>query len=81
MLAGGLAGAVFTAAKERRAGCFHRRQIGFTDMAQVVEDVLTKMSSEPELDAASITLDNVAQTDHLARLCAGDAIKTLRTKA
>lgn len=81
MLAGGLAGTVFTAAKERALDAFIAGEIGFTDMAQVVEDVLTKMSSEPGLDAASITLDNVAQTDHLARLCAGDAIKTLRTKA
>ncbi len=81
MQAGGLAGAVFNAAKERALDSFIAGAIGFTDMARVVELVMTRMSSEPGLIDAAITLDNVAQTDHVARIRAAEAIETLRTKA
>ena len=81
MQAGGLAGAIFNAAKECALDGFITGRIGFTDMARVVEDVLTQMSSDTGLDAAAITLDNVVQTDHLARIRASEVIDTLKTKA
>ena len=64
---GGLAGAVFNAAKETALDGFIDGQIGFTDMAGVVEDVLTKLSGQPGHIDAIMTLDNVAEIDHLAR--------------
>ncbi|TNF19933.1 MAG: 1-deoxy-D-xylulose-5-phosphate reductoisomerase [Rhodobacteraceae bacterium] len=67
MAAGGLAGAVFNAAKERALDRFIARDIGFLDMAAVVEEVLTRLSWRAGLIDAAMTLDNVAQVDHLAR--------------
>ena len=64
---GGLAGAVFNAAKETALDGFIDGQIGFADMAGVVEDVLTKLSGQPGHIDAIMTLDNVAEIDHLAR--------------
>jgi len=74
MQAGGLAGAVFNAAKEKALDGFIAGQIGFLDMARIVEDVLTHMSSTSGHIDAAVTLDNVAKTDHLARIRAGEAI-------
>ena len=81
MKAGGLSGAVFNAAKERALDGFIAGEIGFLDMARIVEEVLTRMSSERGLIHAAITLDNVAQTDHVARIRAAEAIETLKAKA
>lgn len=67
MEAGGLAGAVFNAAKETALDGFIAGHIGFTQMAGVVEDVLTALSARPGHMDAAMTLDNVAQVDHLAR--------------
>jgi 1-deoxy-D-xylulose-5-phosphate reductoisomerase len=67
MQTGGLAGAVFNAAKETALDGFIAGQIGFTDMAGVVEEVLDVISARPGHIDATMTLDNVAQTDHLAR--------------
>jgi 1-deoxy-D-xylulose-5-phosphate reductoisomerase len=36
-------------------------------MASVVEEVLTELSGEPGTLGATMTLDNVAAIDHLAR--------------
>ena len=66
MQAGGLAGAVFNGAKERALDAFIAGRIGFTDMATVVEGVLTKMSAD-RLMNDTIALDTVAAADHLAR--------------
>ncbi|TNF60033.1 MAG: 1-deoxy-D-xylulose-5-phosphate reductoisomerase [Rhodobacteraceae bacterium] len=65
---GGLSGAVFNAAKERALDAFIAGRIRFTDMAVVVEEVLTRFESEAGLIDAAMTLDNVTQTDHLARM-------------
>ncbi|MDX5401203.1 MAG: 1-deoxy-D-xylulose-5-phosphate reductoisomerase, partial [Rhodobacterales bacterium] len=46
MRRGGLAGAVFNAAKERALDAFIAGHIGFMDMAAIVEEVLTQMSSD-----------------------------------
>lgn len=67
MQTGGLAGAVFNAAKEIALDGFIAGRLGFTDMAGIVEDVLTKLSSQQGHIDAIMTLDNVASIDHLAR--------------
>ena len=77
MKEGGLSGAVFNAAKERALDGFIAGEIGFLDMSRVVEATLDKMSSNDGLQNASITLDNVLETDRLARIRAGEAIGQL----
>lgn len=74
MEAGGLTGAVFNAAKERALDGFIAGALRFTDMAVVVEGVLNTMSRETDLINAAITLDNVHEVDHLARIRAAEAI-------
>ena len=63
---GGLAGAVFTAAKESALDGFIAGRIGFLDMAAVVADVIEKMSGDG-LGKAAIALDTVAEADQMAR--------------
>ncbi|PCH74800.1 MAG: 1-deoxy-D-xylulose-5-phosphate reductoisomerase [Rhodobacteraceae bacterium] len=67
MARGGLMGAAFNGAKERALDAFIAGHIHFTRMAEVVEEVLTRFESDPDLIDAAMTLDNVTQTDHLAR--------------
>ena len=74
---GGLSGAVFNAAKERALDGFIAGEIGFLDMARVVETTLDKMSSSGGLQNVPITLDNVLDTDRQARIYAGEAINQL----
>lgn len=74
MEAGGLAGAVFNAAKERALDAFIDRRIGFTDMAPVVDRVLDTMLNGSGLQNATITLDSVQQADAEARARAADEI-------
>ncbi|MCE8006467.1 1-deoxy-D-xylulose-5-phosphate reductoisomerase [Aestuariivita sp.] len=64
---GGLSGAVFNAAKERALDAFIAGHIGFLEMAEIVEEVLTRFDAETGRIDAEMTLDNVMQTDHLAR--------------
>ncbi len=71
---GGLSGAVFNAAKEVALDAFLDLRIRFTDMAAVVEDTLTAMSSQRH-SKAGITLDTVLQTDQMARTRAAEAIE------
>jgi 1-deoxy-D-xylulose-5-phosphate reductoisomerase len=67
MQAGGLSGAVFNAAKETALDGFIAGRIRFTDMAGIVEEVLTQLSARPGHIDATMTLDNVSHIDHLAR--------------
>ncbi|ABG32141.1 1-deoxy-D-xylulose-5-phosphate reductoisomerase [Roseobacter denitrificans] len=67
METGGMAGAIFNASKEIALDGFIDGQLRFTDMAGIVEDVLTHFSGEPGHINAAMTLDNVARIDHLAR--------------
>ncbi len=67
---GGQMGAAFNAAKERALDAFIDGQIRFTDMAEVVEDILTRFETDPDHIDAAMTLDNVTKTDHLARMWA-----------
>jgi 1-deoxy-D-xylulose-5-phosphate reductoisomerase len=75
MAAGGLAGAVFNAAKERAMDAFIDRRIGFLQMAQVVEVVLDRLSAQKGLIDAGVTLDNVHHADHVARETADDYMR------
>lgn len=67
METGGLAGAVFNAAKETALDLFIAGKIGFTEMAVIVEKVLTQMSPDLGHVDAQITLDMVYQADAEAR--------------
>ncbi len=74
MARGGLSGAVFNAAKERALDHFIAGRVGFTTMAEVVSRVLDRFDAEDGLINAPLTLDNVQQTDHLARKLADEAV-------
>ncbi len=83
MAEGGLAGAIFNAAKERALDHFIAGHIGFMAMAPLVEEVLERMLATPEAQGVTggddLTLDRVAGMDHLARQCA-DAVATEITR-
>ncbi|WP_375227621.1 1-deoxy-D-xylulose-5-phosphate reductoisomerase [Roseobacter sp. S98] len=74
MKTGGLSGAVFNAAKETALDAFIAGEIGFTQMSDVVEAVLDRLSATAGHIDATMTLDNVAETDHLARQAARSVI-------
>ncbi|MEM9754756.1 MAG: 1-deoxy-D-xylulose-5-phosphate reductoisomerase [Pseudomonadota bacterium] len=69
METGGLAGCAFCAAKERALDGFIAGQIGFLDMAAIVERVLDQIAL-----SGSVTLDTVRATDAEARRLADLAI-------
>ena len=74
MEAGGLSGAVFNAAKERALDGFIDGEIGFLDMASVVEDVLAIMAGDSHM-VADMTLETVMAVDREARRVAGEKIE------
>lgn len=74
MARGGLAGAVFNAAKETALDGFIAGHLNFTAMAEVVEQVLTQIDAAGGHIDAPMTLDNVAAADHLARKAARNII-------
>jgi len=74
MEAGGMAGAVFNAAKECALDGFIGHQIGFLQMSDVVEQVLTDLSVDRGLMSAAFTLDNVRAADDTARRRAREII-------
>ncbi|MEM1006025.1 MAG: 1-deoxy-D-xylulose-5-phosphate reductoisomerase [Pseudomonadota bacterium] len=74
MARGGLAGAVFNAAKERALDHFIGGRIGFLQMADAVASVLDRFDAADGLIDAPLTLDNVQQTDHLARQWVDEAV-------
>ncbi len=65
MQAGGLAGAVFTAAKDAALDGFLAGRIGFQQMAEVVEETLTQMSGDPLMTAA-LDMPNLARAEQSA---------------
>ena len=67
MARGGLAGAVFNAAKETAMDRFIAGDLGFMDMSKVVAAVLEQMDAGAGHIDAAMTLENVLKTDHLAR--------------
>ena len=75
MARGGLAGAVFNAAKETALDGFIAGHLKFTDMSDVVAQTLEQIDAADGHIDATMTLDNVLETDHLARKVAWSAIK------
>ncbi|MBM2292796.1 1-deoxy-D-xylulose-5-phosphate reductoisomerase [Sulfitobacter pseudonitzschiae] len=75
MARGGLAGAVFNAAKETALDGFIAGHLNFTAMAEVVEQVLTQMDAAGGHIDAQMTLDNVVVADHVARKAARNIIE------
>lgn len=78
MAIGGTAGAAFNAAKEVALDGFIAGQIGFLDMARLVEAVLADMCAGHGLGNAAVSLDNVLQTDAEARALGRERISTGR---
>lgn len=72
MQAGGLMGAVFNASKERALDAFIDGEISFPRMAEVVEEVLSDLSTYESHNPDEFTLDKVAEADHLARIRADE---------
>jgi 1-deoxy-D-xylulose-5-phosphate reductoisomerase len=77
MQAGGHTGAVFNAAKERALDHFIAERIGFLQMAEVVEEVLTRLCDDARHTNAEMTLDSVLHMDHLARQATDDIIAAI----
>ena len=75
MAAGGLMGAVFNAAKEVALDGFIDGRLRFTQMAEIVEEVLERRAEEAAQGRDDMTLELVAQADHLARTAAEAAIQ------
>jgi 1-deoxy-D-xylulose-5-phosphate reductoisomerase len=71
----GLAGTVFNAAKEIALDKFISGQIGFMDMAGLVETTLARLSAETSLAKAATALDDVLAMDQLARIRASEITK------
>lgn len=69
---GGLAGAVFNAAKETALDGFIAGDLSFPAMAEIVETVLN--DTDPGHIDAQMTLDNVMAVDHITRQAALKAI-------
>ncbi|MDV7269868.1 1-deoxy-D-xylulose-5-phosphate reductoisomerase [Thioclava sp. A2] len=67
MRIGGLAGAVFNAAKEAALDLFIGQEIGFLDMTALVEKVLAQMSARQGLANPPTCLDTVLEADLEAR--------------
>jgi len=67
MQTGGLSGAAFNGSKEAALDAFLARQIKFTQMAEVVEAVLDRLSRDGCLTKTEFSLENVLHVDHLAR--------------
>lgn len=75
MQARGLAGAAFNAAKEQALDHFLEGRIGFMAMGDVVEEVLHRLSGQFASASAVMSLDEVIETDHLARRTAQDLVQ------
>ncbi len=74
---GGLAGAVFNAAKEVALDVFISEQIGFMQMAVLVEGVLDRLLPDSGLIDATMSLDNVRAADHIGRTVALELAATI----
>lgn len=70
METGGMAGAVFNAAKEVALDCFISANISFSEMAWLVEATLMRFSTDNRLRNAATSLEEVLEMDHAARTVA-----------
>lgn len=75
---GGLAGAVFNAAKEVALDVFIAEQIRFPQMAALVAGVLDRLLPDSSLIDATMSLDNVRAADHIGRTTALELADTLK---
>ena len=75
MARGGLAGAVFNAAKETALDGFISGALKFVEMSEIVDQTLFDMDSKGGHIDDTMTLDNVLYVDHLARRTAQHLIK------
>jgi len=76
MRQGGLSGAVFNAAKEQALDAFIAEQIGFMDMARLVEAVLEQLGSKDSLINDAMTLDNVNNAERTTKRVAIELVLT-----
>jgi len=76
MRQGGLSGAVFNAAKEQALDAFIAEQIGFIDMARLVEAVLEQLGSKDSLINDAMTLENVNNAESTAKRVANELVLT-----
>jgi 1-deoxy-D-xylulose-5-phosphate reductoisomerase len=76
---GGLAGAVFNAAKETALDGFIAGHLKFTEMSDVVAQTLEELDAHGGHIDATMTLDNVLYTDQMARKAARLAINSRQT--
>lgn len=67
MLAGGLMGAAFNAAKEKALDAFLARQIGFLQMSEVVKSVIDTLSDTDHGFEDALNLEHILGMDALAR--------------
>ena len=72
MQAGGMAGAVFNAAKEVALDQFIAGKIGFMQMSDLVDSTLGRLFADPAVGQVATSLDDVLAIDHLARVMARD---------
>ena len=72
MQAGGMAGAVFNAAKEVALDQFIAGKIGFMQMSDLVDSTLGRLFADPAVGQMATSLDDVLAIDHLARVMARD---------
>jgi 1-deoxy-D-xylulose-5-phosphate reductoisomerase len=79
METGGRSGAVFNAAKEVALDGFIAGRIGFMQMAEVVERTLDAMTAQVCLTAPMSNLEDVLDTDQLARKMAWAGIAQMET--
>ena len=74
---GGVAGAVYNASKEVALDAFMARQIGFLNMAEVVERTLQRLFARAcELNKDQ-NLDNILHADHMGRKIGREEIQAL----
>lgn len=81
MQTGGMAGAVLNAAKEVALDQFIAGQIGFMQMAHLVDATLGRLSADPQLGKVASSLDDVMAIDHLARVTARELASGLTKTA
>ena len=77
----GLAGAIFNAAKEQALDAFLAHEIRFTDMAVVVAEVLDAMEGDNAVKCDRLRLEDVIETDHVARIRAAEAAARINMDA
>lgn len=74
METGGHAGAAFNAAKERALDRFIAGDIGFMQMGDIVDGVVTRLSSSNSLKNAEMSLDMIKDIDTQARRIADEIV-------